>query len=155
MNIVKNIFKREKSIFINASPEKVFRYLANILGHSEWAANTLDITHIKGPKSGEGAIFKTVIHRPAGITGSFKGQIRILIEEYPNRFVYEASDTTGVYRWSFLFATEREGCYLTQQMEKISGPWILGWIQPTILWPLIGSRQVQTGLENIKLNLEK
>ena len=93
------MFKREKTILINTSVDKVFSYVANISRHAEWAANTLEIRHTAGPESGEGATYESVIHSPAGIAGSFKGQIRVLHEESPHRFVYETFDTTGQYRW--------------------------------------------------------
>jgi len=148
------MFRRQKNIFIKAPVEQVFCYVADIKRHSEWSANQLEIQHIAGPEHGVGSEFATIIHRPAGFAGMFRGSIRVLIEEQPNLFVYETKDTTGHYRWSFMLKGEQDGCRLTQQIEKLSGPWILKWVQPTILWPLIGSKQVQTGLIRIKTQLE-
>jgi uncharacterized protein YndB with AHSA1/START domain len=148
------MFKREKTILINTSVDKVFSYVANISRHAEWAANSLEIRHTAGPESGEGATYESVIHNPAGIASSFKGQIRVLHEESPHRFVYETFDTTGQYRWSFLLSAEGNGCRLIHRMERISAPWMICLLQPVILWPLLGSRQVQAGLEHIQTNLE-
>lgn len=148
------MFKREKTIFINVSVDKVFPYITNISRHAEWAANHLEIHHTAGPESGEGAIYESVIHSPAGIAGTFQGQIRVLHEKSPHRFVYETSDTTGQYRWSFLLSSSGTGCRLIHRMERISAPWIICLLQPVILWPLLGSRQVQAGLKHIKTTLE-
>ena len=148
------MFTREKTIFVNTSVDRAFGYVANISSHSEWAANPLKIQHRAGPESGKGATYESVIHHPAWIAGAFQGQIRVLHEEPPHRFVYETSDTTGQYLWSFLLSAEGKGCRLIQRMERISAPWIICLLQPVILWPLLGSRQVQAGLEHIKTKLE-
>lgn len=148
------MFKREKTILINRSVDKVYRYVANISRHAEWAANPLEINHTAGPESGEGAIYESVIHHPGGIAGAFQGKIQILHEEPPYRFVYETSDTTGQYRWSFLLSAEGKGCRLIHRMERIAASWIICLLQPVIFWPLLGRRQVQAGLEHIKTNLE-
>ena len=148
------MFTREKTILINTSVDQAFSYVANISRHSEWAANPLEIRHTAGPESGEGATYESVIHHPAGIAGAFQGGIRVLHEESPHRFVYETSDTTGQYRWSFLLSAEGKGCRLIHRMERTSASWIIRLLQPLILWPLLGSRQVQAGLEHIKTNLE-
>ena len=148
------MFNRERTVFINTSTEKAFRYVSDIPRHTEWAANSLEISHTGGPASGPRATFGSVIHNPAGIVGSFQGQIRVLVEEHPHRFVYETSDTTGQYRWTFLLSAKGNGCRLIHRMERISASWIIRLLQPFIIWPLVGSRQVQNGLEHIKTNLE-
>lgn len=148
------MLKGEISILINASAEEVFDYVANVRRHSDWAANPLEMRHVAGPDSGVGATFAATAHRTVGFAGTFRGQVRVLTEEPPRRFVYETEDPSGHYQWTFLVAPEEKGTRLTHRMEKLTGPLILRWLQPAVLWPLIGKRQVKRGLENIKAHFE-
>lgn len=149
------MLKKEINIFISAAAEDVFGYVANVRRHPDWAANPLEIHHMAGPESGLGATFATTAHRTVGFAGTFQGRIRVLIEEPPRRFVYETEDTSGRYQWTFFIIPEGNRTRLTHRMEKLSGPWILRWLQPAVLWPLIGKKQVKRGLENIKVHLEQ
>ena len=146
---------RARNILVNAPAEDVFGYVADIRRHPDWAANPLQIHHVAGPESGVGATFTTNAHRTVGFAGTFQGRIRVLIEEPPRRFVYRTEDTSGRYQWTFLIAPQENGTRLTHRMEKLSGPWILRWLQPAVLWPLIGKKQVKRGLENIKAQFEQ
>ncbi|HEU0294568.1 MAG TPA: hypothetical protein VFR47_17645 [Anaerolineales bacterium] len=83
------------------------------------------------------------------------GAIRVVIDEPPKQFAFETHDSSGRYRWTFTVTSKGNGSCLTQRMEKLSGPWIFRYLQPAIIWPLFGSRQVRGGLENIKALLEK
>jgi len=150
-----NMFSREMSIFVNAPADQVYGLVSDIRRHPEWAFNPLELYHIAGPEQGVGATFSSVAHRVAGIVETFRGQIRVVIDEPPNQFAFETHDPSGRYRWMFTVMSEGNGSRLTQRMEKLSGPWILRYFQPAIIWPLFGSAQVRGGLENIKALLEK
>jgi hypothetical protein len=149
------MFNREMNIFVNVPADQVYELVSDIRRHPEWAFNPLEIRHIAGPEQGLGATFSSVAHRVAGIVETFQGQICVVIDEPPNQFAFETHDTSGRYRWTFIVTPEGNGSRLTQRMEKLSGPWILRYVQPAILWPLFGRSQVRGGLENIKTLLEK
>ena len=149
------MFSREMSIFVNAPADQVYGLVSDIRRHPIWAFNPLELYHIAGPEQGVGATFSSVAHHVAGIVETFQGQIRVVIDEPPKRFAFETHDSSGRYRWTFTIASEGNRSRLTQRMEKLSGPWILRYVQPAIIWPLFGRRQVRGGLENIKTLLEK
>lgn len=146
----RELFSREMSVTINASPETIFPSIADIRRHPEWAANPLEIRHIAGPANGEEATFASVARRTARVAGTFTGQIRVLASEPPHLLRYEVRDTSGHYHWTITLAPEGSSTRLTQRMAKLSGPWIINVLQPGLIWPLIGAHQVRVGLERLK-----
>lgn len=151
---VKELFAREVQIIIQAPPQEVYRYIADITRHREWAANPLEIRHVAGPAVGVGATFHSVARRTARVAGTFIGRIRIIEDDPPHCLVYETQDATGRYRWRITLTTEGGGTRLTQRMAKLSGPWYINLLQPAFIWPLIGRPQAQGGLEKLKARLE-
>lgn len=144
----------EKNTFIDASPDEVYGYATDIRRHPEWAYNPLEIEHVSGPEMGVGATFKSVARRTAGFVGTFRGHIKVVGTDAPRRFVYEVQDDSGHYRWSMLFAPEGQGTRITHRFEKYAGPWVLWFLQPALIWPMVGSQQVAGGLANLKAKLE-
>jgi uncharacterized protein YndB with AHSA1/START domain len=144
----------EKSLHIEAAPEQVYRYATDLRRHPEWAFNPLEIKHSSGPESGPGATFESVAHRTAGFAGTFRGVVKIVSDDAPRRFVYDVQDDSGSYRWTMAFEPEGSGTRMTHRFEKYAGPWVLWFLQPALIWPMVGSRQVAGGLSNIKAKLE-
>ena len=145
------LFGREVSTYIEASPDVVFRYIADIRRHTEWGAEPLDITLESGPECGPGATFSSIAH-----VGRMKitAQVLVVAEEPPLRFVYESKDPFGLHRWTMMVRPEGSGTRLTQRMERVQGPLWVRILQPYVLWPLQGRSDVQNGLANIKARLE-
>ena len=144
-------FGREMSTYIEASPETVFRYIADIRQHGEWSAEPLEIKLEAGPTHGQGATFTTTAH-----VGKSKiaAQVCVIAEEPPVRFVYESKDLFGHHRWTMTSRPEGTGTRLTQRMERLQGPLWLRILQPYIMWPSVGRRSVGKGLARIKSRLE-
>jgi uncharacterized protein YndB with AHSA1/START domain len=149
------LFACELGIFIQVPCGEVFEYVADTTRHPEWAADPLEIRHVAGPTSVPGATFESVAERAARVAVTSRGRMRILEAEPPHRLVYEVEDTTGRYQWTTTVAPESDGTRLTQHVAKLSGPWYLNLIQPSVIWPMIGRAQVQGGLENIKARPER
>jgi hypothetical protein len=140
------------SIFIEAAPETVFRYVAYIGRHAEWSAQTLSITLDPYSEHRSSATFTTTAI--VGFLLPVTGHIRVIAVEPPVRFVYECQDISGHYCWTMLLQPEGKGTRLTQRMDRLQGPlWIL-LSQPGLVWPLYGRRAVGKGLANIKAHLE-
>jgi hypothetical protein len=145
-------FQREMSIYIEAVPETVFRYVADIGRHAEWSTQRLSITSEPGPEHGPGATFASSVW--VGFLLPTKAHIRVIAEEPPDRFVYECQDLSGYYRWTMLLQPEGKGTRLTQRMERLQGPLWIRLLQPGLVWPLYGHRAVGNGLAHIKAHLE-
>ena len=145
-------FRRQMSIFIEAAPETVFRYVADISRHAEWSAQTLSITLEPHPEHGSSATFASTAL--VGFLLPVAGHIRVIAEEPPMRFVYECQDISGQYYWTMLLQPEGKGTRLTQRMERLQGPWWIRLAQSGLVWPLYGRRAIGKGLANIKAHLE-
>ena len=150
----RELFAREVSIVIAASREAIFDYVVDITRHPEWAANPLEIQHVAGPARGVGATFTSVAHRTARIAGTFTGRVRVLVAERPDLLRYEVIDTSGHYHWTITLATADAGTLLTQHMAKLDGPWLINVVQPSVIWPLVGSYQARVGLARLKARME-
>lgn len=145
------MFGREESTYIEAAPEAVFCYVADIRRHVEWAAQPLNIKVEPSPEHGSGTTFSSTVRIGRG---RFIAQGRVIIEEPPVRYIYECRDFSGHYRWSMVLQAEGAGTRLTQRMERLHAPWWVCLIQANVLWPLHGRPSVQKGLANIKTHLE-
>ena len=145
------MFGREESIYMEALPEAVFCYVADIRRHAEWAAQALNITVEPGPEHGPGTIFSSTVRIGRG---RITARGRVISEESPVRFIYECRDLSGHYRWLMILQAEGTGTRLIQRMERLQAPWWVCLIQANFLWPLHGRPSVQNGLANIKARLE-
>ena len=145
------MFGREESTYIEAAPEVVFCYVADISRHAEWAAQALNIVVERGTEHWPGMTFSSTVRIGRG---RFTAHGRVIIEEPPVRFIYECKDFSGHYRWSMVLQAEGTGTRLTQRMERLQAPWWVCLIQAHFLWPLHGRPSVQNGLANIKARLE-
>jgi uncharacterized protein YndB with AHSA1/START domain len=109
-------FSREMRIYIEAAPEIVFRYVADIRRHTEWSADPLEIRLEPGPEYGPGTTFTSV----ASIGSKrITGHGCVIAEEPPTRFVYESRDLFGHHRWTMTLRPEGPGTRLTQRMERL------------------------------------
>ena len=144
-------FGREMNIYIEAAPEIVFRYIADVRRHAEWSTDPLEIRLEQGPDSGPGATFTTAARIGKG---KILAQVCVVAEESPHRFVYESRDLFGHHRWTMTLRPEGPGTRLIQRMERLEGPWWLRLLQPSIMWPTVGRRSVGKGLATIKARLE-
>jgi Polyketide cyclase / dehydrase and lipid transport len=147
---VPGVFARAKSIVIQAPSAEVYAYVADIPRHPEWACEPMKIEGLPS-SSGGAARFSSTVHL-MGITNH--GEIHVIAEEPPHRFVYECTDTAGHYRWTMTLRAVGTGTELTQSAERLEGPLWVRVIQPWLLWPLSGRRSVVKGLANIKARLE-
>ena len=144
-------FDREMNTYIEAAPEIVFRYVADIRRHTEWSADPLEIRLEPGPEFGPGTTFTSV----ASIGSKrITGHGCVIASESPTRFVYESKDLFGHHRWTMTLRPEDSGTLLIQRMERLQGPLWLRLLQPSIMWPTIGRRSVGKALANIKTHLE-
>ena len=141
---------RERSVQINASPEVVYDYVSDILKHPEWAAQKMEMRHTGGPEKGVGAEFASMVH----FMGNVPGKLRVVSDERPRRFTFEARDSSGAYLWTFTLETKDGGTKLTHSFDRQSAPVYIKLIQPWLMYPLLGKGMFDKGLAHIKARCE-
>lgn len=99
------------SLNINASPEKLFAYLADFTRHAEWSSNVRTIDLIAGEAGKVGAEYRAGEDVPRNLT-SFA---RVTELRAPNLIAWESTDNR-VFKtnWTFEIAREGNGSRLTQ-----------------------------------------
>jgi len=75
------MFAKASSLRIDAPPEAVFDYVADIGRHPEWAHEKMDIE----PLEGDSSRYKAVVH----FMGAIPTEINVVASERPRRLAYE------------------------------------------------------------------
>ncbi len=142
------MFARGESIQIDASPEAVFDYLADVSKHGEWAADGIVSQRELGPDRGVGVRFTSRVN----VLGENVARGVVVEADRPRRFVYEVEDRTGHWRWTMTFRLEGSGTQLIHAFERIKAPlWVrLGQIP---IYRFAGRPGIRRGLANIKAHL--
>jgi uncharacterized protein YndB with AHSA1/START domain len=141
-------FVRTCSVDIAAPADVVYPLVADLTQHPRWVYNKLTMEHVSG--SGIGAKYRSEVREV--IPGSKKpipGDISVVEDSPPRRFVFEAEDAAGRYRWTYAFAEADGKTHVDQTCVRLKGPFPIPLIQP-MLWAAAGRKQVQGGLEKLK-----
>ncbi len=141
----------EQSITINATPEAVFNYVADISKHVEWAqaGHKLTVEKTSEGSIGEGSTFACVGHQLG------ENHDTVTIAEFvPNeRVVYDSEGKAGLIRHSFEIRSAEEGAELTKTFDPVKAK-----MPFSIFLPLAQMFTVPGGLkgdlERIKEKLE-
>lgn len=133
---------------INAPPEAVFEYLADMPRHAEWAQHNLTVTPTSDGPVGVGSTFSSVGHQ-FGV----QHETQSVIDYTPGkRFTFDASGSLGRARHSFDLEAADGGTRVTKSMEIVQPS-----LMARIMSPII-SGKTKTGLgvdlERIKARLE-
>lgn len=140
-----------QSTTINASPEAVFNYVADIAKHGEWATPSHKLTVRKtsdGPL-GQGSTFESVGH----LFGEQNDTVTIT-EYAPNeRVVYEVEGSAGLFRHTFEIKPSDGGVELTKTFDPVKTKMPL-----TLFLPMVrmfnAPRGLRDDLQRIKEKLE-
>jgi len=104
-----------KSTTINAPPERVFSYVADLPRHSEWAQHNLEVTQTSPGAIGVGSTFDTVGH----LLGA-QHESQTVTEYAPGkRFAFESKGALGVTRNSFDVEATDGGARVTKSLEFV------------------------------------
>ena len=94
------------SVHVAAPPEVVFRYVADLSRHGEWAANPLQIELVSGGPLVNGNRYRS----RAQVRGlRFEAELRVTEYEPPVRFAFEGEDATGKFTHQFTFEPQGQG----------------------------------------------
>ncbi len=98
---------------MNATPEKIFAYLADFTRHSEWSSNVRTIELVAGEAGKVGAEYRAGESVPRNLT-SFA---RVAELRAPTLIAWESTDHK-VFRtnWTFEIARDGDGARLTQSV---------------------------------------
>lgn len=109
------MFAKASSLRIDAPPEAVFDYVADIGRHPEWAHEKMDIEPASGSEHGPGAKFKRVVH----FMGAVPGEITVVEDQRPSKLVYDCADKASAYRWTFDVRPDGPGTRLTHSFVRV------------------------------------
>ena len=133
---------------INAAPDKVFEYAADMARHSEWAQHELQVNQTSSGPVGVGATFASVAHQ-----FGTQHETQTVIDYTPGkRFAFDALGSIGTVRHAFDLEASGAGTKVTKSMEIL---------KPSLMARVMGAMirsQTRKGLavdlERIKAKLE-
>ena len=138
----------EKSIIINASPEKVFEYIDDPMSDPEWMIGMVEVHEVEG-LPGVGRHFHWTF-KMVGIP--LKGQ-STTIEHVPNRRTVTESQGGVSSTWTADVEPEGEGTKLTMKVEYAIPVPVLGKLAEHLISKQ-NRRNLESSMENIKYMLE-
>ena len=139
--------KIEKSITINALPEKVWAYLEDPMNGPEWVPGMIEVRNITG--SGVGRRFEWT-YKMLGI--QFKGETEVT-EVIQNERSVEKGKAGIEFTWIHLFEPHEGGTKLSLDIDyKVPVP-VLGKLAEKLILKT-NEREAELALENIKIILE-
>ncbi len=102
------------SIDINASPEAVFAYVADLSKHGEWAGNPLQVEVVSAGPIAVGSRYRS--------SAEFNGvhiHAEFQVTEYqpPSRFGFAGEDSTGKFEHLFTFQAHNGGTRLKRTVR--------------------------------------
>ena len=133
---------------INASPEAVFAYVADVEKHPEWGQHQNAVTRRSGGEVGVGTIYDTINHQ----FGEQKETVTVTDYSPGKVFGFDASGVLGVAHHSFEMEPAGSGTRLTKTMQ-VTKPRFLARISA----PMIAMQQpkaLKEDLRRIKARLE-
>lgn len=130
------------SLYIQASPERVYEAIADVERHGEWSADPLTITRT-GPDTLRSSVVKG---KP------ITADLTIVERKPPERFSFDAVDLTGHWNHTFTLTPVGTGTRVTREISgALSGmQLLLFWI---VLLP-IKKPNAQRALERLRQRLE-
>ena len=138
----------EKSIIINALPEKVFEYIDDPMSDPEWMIGMVEVHEVEG-LPGVGRHFHWTF-KMVGIP--LKGQ-STTIEHVPNRRTVTESQGGVSSTWAADVESKGEGTKLTMKVEYAIPIPVLGKLAEHLISKQ-NQRNLESSMENIKQMLE-
>ena len=135
---------------INAAPETVFGYVADLSKHSEWAANPLQIERISAGPIAIGSRYRST----AQVNSiNFMAELQVNTYEPPTRFGFAGEDRTGRFEHQFAFRPSNMGTWLERRVnfELTLQQWLMF---AALLYP-VRLPAAKTALRLLKARLER
>ena len=108
-------------VFINASPDKVYQYVADVGKHAEWASEA-DAMVVSAAELGEPAVGK--IYKAEGTLLGKRNPSTVTITalDPPKTIEIEAEDSSGISGHVFTLTPQDGGTLVTRQIYGVKQP---------------------------------
>jgi uncharacterized protein YndB with AHSA1/START domain len=99
---------------INARPEVVFAYVADLTQHGEWTANPVQIEALASGPVTVGSRYRSTA-RVNGIL--FTAELRVTEYQPPTRFAFVGEDKTGKFEHQFTLRSDQGGTRVERKIN--------------------------------------
>lgn len=110
-------------IQIDAPPEKVYAYVADVGRHAEWSSEP-DAMTIKADAGGEPAVGQTYSAEGTLLGKRNPSKVKITALDPPRQVEIEAEDSSGISGHVFTFTPHDGGTLVTRQIYGIKQPFL-------------------------------
>lgn len=138
-------------IHVNALPEAVYAYVADVGRHGEWASQA-DAMMIKADQPGPPAVGKTYSAEGTLLGKRNPSKVTITALDPPRTVEIEAEDSSGISGHVFTFTPQSGGTLVTRRIYGVKQPFF-----GPILFRIFKSKidvNFNGALENLKAKLE-
>ena len=140
-------------VLINALPDAVFAYVADLTRHPEWSGGRLKIEALSSGPLAVGHQYLS--HGDVAGQKDRANQLRVTQYQSPTRFAFAAQDPDfGEVPHEFTF-TPQAGGTLLERTVTVTLPPIRAFVFRTFIQPLIGKPMMDKALAALKAKLEQ
>ena len=137
-------------ININAKPEDVYAYVADLTKHGEWSEN------LKVEATSDGPIGVDSTYHSTGrlMKKEIQNDIRITEYEPSTRLSFIANDGKNDFLQEFTFSPSGEGTLLERRAHFEVNP-LMRLLFNVMIGPLVGNPSMNKSLKNLKAKMEQ
>ena len=137
-------------VSINAKPEDVYAYVADLTRHGEWSEN------VKVEAVSDGPIGVDSTYRSTGrmMRKEFQNDIRVTEYEPSTRLSVIAGDGKNEFLQEFTFSSSDEGTLLERRVSFEMNP-LMGLLFKVMIGPLVSNPSMNRSLNSLKANMEQ
>ena len=140
-----------REIVVNAPPEQVFTYVADVSKHGEWGnpQHKLEVRKTSEGPVGQGSVFASVGHQFG------RNEDTITITEFTpgRRVAYQSDGNAGLMQHTFDIEPADGGVRLTKTFEPLKPKFPFALLAPVAI-RMVVPKGLQGDLERIKAHLE-
>ncbi len=138
---------------INARPEVVFAYVADLTRHPEWSGGRLRIEAVSSGPVGVGSQYRS--YGEVAVQKNRPNTVRVTEYKPPSRFAFVANDPDfGDVPHEFTF-TPQAGGTLVERRAAITLPPIKALLFKTFVYPFLGNPAMEKSMQALKAKLEE
>ena len=141
----------EVTVTIDAPPERVWPWVADLGKHGEWSPKPYSVEWIEGEPNAVGSRYRSVGEIPNDKHHVNEGEI---VESHPtDRFVLHAHDKEGDYANTFTLKPAGSSTEVTilLEFEKMHG---MAAMMVPIIFPLVGKKDMRDRMAMLKQKVE-